>query len=113
MKTIIPLCALVLCGCAAKVEWKKGVSFKQTLPPTEWKIVRAEVSSIGVSVGQNQATQTPEVSIGYKRATYTSVPTSTNGINVVPVRATIGVDGGFKVGIAESFETGEAAKSAP
>lgn len=109
MKNIVPVLAIaLLTGCAGRIEWKKGVSFKQDLPPTEWKVVRVEVSSIGLSVGQNQATQTPEAVIGYKRATYTSVPTGTNVVYAAPVRATIGVDGGFKVGVAESLETGTA-----
>lgn len=110
MKTTLSLLSVILlCGCAGRIEWKRGIALDPVTPPAN-SVVRAEVSSIGLSVGQNQASQTPEVVIGYKRATYTRVPTSTNGINVVPVRATIGVDGGLKVGITESLETGDAAK---
>lgn len=69
-------------------------------------VIRAEVSSIGITVDQNQATQTPEAVIGYKRATYTRIPTAVGAeVSVAPVNAGINVEAGLTPNIKENLST--------
>lgn len=114
----LALIAISFVGCAwerSSTTDKSGIvrrhsSITPITPPVD-SIVRVEVSSIGIVAGQNQVTQSPEATIGYKRATYTRIPTGTNKVYSADVRASIGVDGGLKVGIAENLETGAAVES--
>jgi hypothetical protein len=101
------LSAFVFTGASCRIG-KDGASVTPVTPPPD-SVVRITVRSIGVSVGQNQATQTPEAQIGYKSATYDRVPTSTNPVYAAPVKADIGVTGeGFGARITENFQTGAA-----
>lgn len=100
MKAIL-LFAIALCsGCAISVG-PRGLRAVPVTPPPN-AVVRLTVRSIGIHAGQNQATQTPELVIGYRSATYDRIPTGTN-ITVPHVSARIDVDRGS---IAESIETG-------
>lgn len=98
---------LGLMGCTIEKN-SKGWALRPPVPPPE-SIVSMEVSHVGIQVGQNQATQTPEFNIGYKRWSYRRVPTSDSGkVNAPPVRAEMNVRKvGFDAGITEVFEVGE------
>jgi hypothetical protein len=110
MKISMMLCAVLLTGCALKIG-KDGASAVPVTPPAE-AAVRVTVRSIGIHVGQNQATQTPEAQIGYQSATYDRVPTSTNRVYIAPVQAEIGVGSeGFGAHITEKFITGDAGRT--
>lgn len=104
---------LLLCltsGCAWSVGGKYGLTSKPVNLPAN-RIVNVSQTTVGINVGMNQATQTPEFQIGYKRFSAQIIPTSTNMINTVPFRVTMGVrKDGFDAGIAEAVESGTAAK---
>lgn len=97
----------VLTGCETQVHWKTGMSIKPTTPPED-AIVRFEVTQTGISIGQNQVSQSPEIILGQKRFVYTRVKTGTNQVYAAPVRATHGVNAGLSAGITEDLETGDA-----
>jgi hypothetical protein len=111
------LAAILFFGCAYNHETRINVdgtttkqrSFTPVTPPKD-SVVRVEVSSIGFTVGQNPATQQPEGVLGYKRATYTRIPTATSEVYSAAVRATIGVEAGLgkSGGISELLEAGTA-----
>lgn len=91
--------ALLFGGCHAKFG---PVEFSTVTPPPG-SVVHVRASSIGLTVGQNPATQTPEATIGYKSVTYDRVPV---GDAAAPfVWAGIGVNAGLGDGkIEERFE---------
>jgi hypothetical protein len=78
-------------------------------PPAD-AAVDVSVSTIGVSISQNQATQTPEAVIGWKRARYTRIsPVATNQ-TLPTVRSKLNMhQSGFTTVIEEGFSTGKAA----
>jgi hypothetical protein len=94
---LVALCAIVaFTGC-------------HDLKPPANAIVGGTARKIGIMVGQNQASQTPEVTIGFYSFTYHRVPTGSN-ITAPPVRAGIRMDqSGFSTDIVEEFTTGAAA----
>ena len=93
MKPVYLLLLLPLCGCK--------------IP--EGRIVSVTQSVIGIKVGENPATQTPELQIGFFRSTFQVVPTSTNAINAPKVNSSLGLtQKSFTTDIQEDFETGGA-----
>ena len=107
MKTLLLLLVAALCGCSIRLG-KSGFSSKPVTPPAN-AAVRVTVRNIGIHAGQNQATQTPEVNIGYQSTTYDRIPTSVGtNIFIAPVKAGIGVmTEGFAPSITETIETGK------
>lgn len=95
----------LLAGCAEFKWGRGGLRLKPVTPPKD-AVVRVTVRNIGIHAGQNQATQTPELNIGYQSVTYDRVPTSTNPIYAAPMRASIDVAGGLTVGVNERLEVG-------
>jgi len=72
-------------------------------------IVSVTQSFIGIRVGQNPQTQTPQVDIGFVRTTYQIVPTSTNVIYTPQVNSSLSLDQkSFTTSIDETFLTGGA-----
>jgi hypothetical protein len=107
MKTLLVLLAAVLLvGCKTKIGGEYGFTTEPIVPPQD-AAVRITVRNIGLHVGQNAATQTPEAQLGYQSATYDRIPTSTNQVYIAPVRAAIAVKGGFDVSVDENLETGD------
>ncbi len=99
----------LLTGCTVSVGGKYGLVSKPLNLPAQ-RIVNVSQATVGINVGMNQATQTPEFQIGYKRFAAQIIPTSTNAINTVPFRVKMGVSKeGFDAGIAETVESGTAA----
>lgn len=95
---------LLLPGCALEFG-KRGLRATPVTPPKD-ALVGVSGSSIGIHVGQNQTTQTPEFDIGYRRWTYYRVPTGTT--NIPAFRAGVDVSKeGFDAGIVEMFQTGD------
>ncbi len=82
MKTKTLLLALVpvlFTGCieyrGSGDGWTLGVLPK---PPTN-AVIAVTYTKVGIIVGQNPATQAPELTLGYQRGAYHRVPVSTNG----------------------------------
>jgi hypothetical protein len=93
MKWLATLLLLLCAGCAIP----KG------------DVVSVTQSVIGIKIGQNPATQTPEVQIGFFRSTYQVVPTSTNMIYAPKVNSSLSLDQrAFTTSIDEDFQTGGA-----
>lgn len=70
-------------------------------------VVSITQSVIGIKIGQNPATQTPELQIGFFRSTYQIVPTSSNDIFAPMVNSSLSLDQkAFSTGIDEVFTTG-------
>jgi hypothetical protein len=91
--SIIAIAAL-LCGC-------------HELKPPKNAVVGFTARKIGIIVGENAATQTPEITIGFYSLTYHRVPTGTT--NVPNVRSSINMQQhSFSTSIIENFETGDA-----
>lgn len=110
MKTFALACLLaaIQLGCSIAIG-KRGAKFNTITPPPS-AIVHARASSIGFTVGQNPATQTPEATIGYKSVTYDRIPVATSNIYAPSVTSTIGVDAEFGGGITESLKVRNDAK---
>lgn len=109
MKALLIL-SLLLSGCAVKLGGTKGLAINPPKPPAG-SYVRITGRSIGLHLGQNPASQSPEIVLGYKSATYDRLPTSIGTNIFIPsVRATIGVGGSLTATVAEGLETGDAAK---
>jgi len=88
-----PLLLVCLCGCS--------------IPKGE--IVSITQSVIGIKIGTNVRTQTPEVQIGFFRSTVQFVPTSTNNIYAPEVNSSLSPDQkNFTTSIDEDFTTGGA-----
>ncbi len=102
MKMIFPLMlSVVLIGCG--LPGCKSVTQKSN-------IVSITERTIGIKVGQNAQTQTPELSLGFQSMTFLVVPTSTNEIHAPAVSGGIDLQqNGFSTDIIEDFSTGEAA----
>ncbi len=84
---------LLLCGCK--------------IP--QGTVVSMTTSVIGIRVGENPKTQTPELQIGFFRATYQFVPTSTNQIYAPMVNSGLSMDHkAFTTSVDEDFQTGGA-----
>jgi hypothetical protein len=97
-------------GCAEFKIGKGGLSARAVQPGPN-KIVIISGRKYGISIGQNQATQQPEVVIGVQSFTYQSVPTGSN-VFAPPVTAGFELDqNGFSAGIHEHMATGSAALS--
>lgn len=74
----------------------------------EGKIISVTQSVIGIKIGENPATQTPELQIGFFRSTFQIVPTlTTNGVISAPkVNSSLALtQKAFTTVIAEDFET--------
>ncbi len=105
---LVACLGLALTGCQASLGGKYGLSVKPLDLPAR-RIVNVSQSTIGINVGMNTATQTPEFQIGYKRFSGQIIPTSEGPINTVPFRVDMGVrKDGFDAGIAEKVESGSA-----
>lgn len=92
-KILAVLMVLVLTGCA--------------IP--NGRIVSITQSVIGIKIGENPATQTPEVQIGFFRSTFQIVPVGTNGV-VPKVNSSLSLtQKAFSTVIDEDFESGDAA----
>lgn len=108
MKTLrnilfLVMASLWLTACTVEIG-RRGAKFSNIAPPPG-AIVHARGSAIGIVVGQNQASQTPEVTIGYKSATYSRIPVGSN-TDAPNFKADIGVDvGPGGNGISEKVET--------
>lgn len=90
MRTLL-LIPLVLCSCAVP----KG------------DVVSMTQSVIGIRVGTNIKTQTPEVQLGFFRTTFQFVPTSTNMLYAPVVNSSLSLDQRlFSTAISEDFQTG-------
>lgn len=77
------------------------------IPPGD--IVSVTQSFIGIRVGQNPQTQTPQLDIGFVRTTFQIVPTSTNHIYAPAVNSSLSLDQrAFSTSIDEMFLTGDA-----
>lgn len=75
----------------------------------EGRIVSITQSVIGIKIGENLATQTPEVQIGFFRSTFQIVPTSTNELHAPKVNSSLSLDQkAFTTSIDENFLTGGA-----
>lgn len=91
-------------GCAIYIG-ARGLRAVPVTPPKQ-ALVRVTGSSIGISVGQNPATQSPEIILGYKRVTYDRIPTSAGtNVFIAPVDTGIQVSGGFDASISERLNT--------
>lgn len=72
-------------------------------------IVSMTQSTIGIRIGENPKTQTPEIQIGFFRATFNFVPTSTNAIYAPQVNSSLSMDQrAFSTQIEDDFTTGGA-----
>lgn len=72
-------------------------------------IVSVTQSFIGIRVGQNPQTGTPQLDVGFVRTTFQIVPTSTNQIYAPPVNSSLSLDQkAFTTSIDEDFQTGGA-----
>lgn len=68
--------ALILCGCHASYNTKKGNSFELGFgirPPTN-AIVGVKYTKVGIIVDQSATTQTPTMTLGYQRGEYYRIP---------------------------------------
>lgn len=75
----------------------------------EGRIVSITQSVIGVKIGQNPATQTPELQIGFFRSTFQIVPTSTNELHAPKVNSSLSLEQkAFTTVVDEDFTTGGA-----
>lgn len=93
MKVLLLVPLVFLCGC--KVPQGTIVSMTQSV--------------IGIRVGENPKTQTPELQIGFFRSTFQFVPTSTNQIYAPEVNSSLSLDQkAFSTSIDEMFLTGGA-----
>jgi hypothetical protein len=109
MKAIVLLIlATLISGCSIEIG-KRGAKFNTVTPPPS-AIIHARASSIGLTVGQNPATQTPEMVLGYKSVTYDRIPVATSNIYAPSVTSTIGVDAEIGGGITESLKVRNDAK---
>lgn len=73
------------------------------------QITSVTSSLIGIRVGLNQATQTPELQLGFFRSTFQIVPTSTNILHAPIVNSSLSMDQkAFSTSIDEMFLTGGA-----
>lgn len=73
------------------------------------QIVSVTSTVIGIRIGQNPLSQSPELQLGFFRATYQIVPTSTNEIHAPPVNSSLSLDQkAFSTSIDENFLTGGA-----
>ncbi len=67
---------LILCGCHAAFQTKKGNSFELGFgirPPTN-AIVGVKYTKVGIIVDQSATTQTPTMTLGYQRGEYYRIP---------------------------------------
>jgi hypothetical protein len=72
-------------------------------------VVSMTQSVIGLRIGENPKTQTPEVQIGFFRSTFQFVPTSTNKVYAPMVNSSLSLDQkAFSTSIDEDFQTGGA-----
>jgi len=94
MPNLIALSVLLLCaGCK--------------IPPGD--ILSVTQSFIGVRIGQNPQTGSPQVDIGFVRTTFQVVPTSTNVMYAPMVNSSLSLDQrAFSTSIDENFLTGGA-----
>lgn len=77
------------------------------IPPGE--IVSVTQSFIGIRVGQNPQTGTPQLDVGFVRTTFQIVPTSTNVMYAPQVNSSLSLDQrAFTTSIDENFLTGGA-----
>lgn len=71
------------------------------------QIVSVTSTVIGIRLGQNPLSQSPELQLGFFRATYQIVPTSTGQIHAPMVNSSLSLDQkAFQTGIDEVFTTG-------
>jgi hypothetical protein len=96
---VLALCCLVLPGCAFTDRRGEIITYTQSM--------------VGISIGQNPATGSPEIKIGYLRANATKVPTGkgTNGIAVPSLQSQIKVGVGTNTHIDETMAMGAATKN--
>lgn len=97
IKTLIPLLAVSLVGCTTALKSDKIVTVKSRI--------------FGIQVGENPATQVPEVKFGFISTVYQMIPTSTNGTVYAPKYADYfdlkqGANP-FNTGIQETTGTGD------
>lgn len=72
-------------------------------------IVSMTQSVIGIRIGQNPKTQTPEVQIGFYRSTFQFVPTSTNALYAPKVNSSLSLEQhGLNTTVLEDFDTSDA-----
>lgn len=78
----------------------------------EGRVVSVTQSVIGIKVGQNVATGTPELQLGFFRSTFQVVPTSTNRIYAPMVNSSLSLDQkSWATSVDEDFVTGGATPS--
>lgn len=111
MKPFVTLALFVtlLTGCAIKIG-SGGFSAVPITPPPD-ATVGISVSSIGINLSENPATQMPHAVIGWKRIQYNRIAPVATNTYLPSIRSKIGVNqSGLASGIDETFETGDAAK---